>query len=114
MFPHKQEKKLKNRINKDTSSIYELITELIFDQSDNLNQSQFEEVLSNGIDMFVDDLVESTLEFGKFNIEEWERFLGGTVPSPLNRDSVEVWLLQNLEYYKQTPQRSLDKLENIR
>ncbi|MGL5049408.1 MAG: minor capsid protein [Fusobacteriaceae bacterium] len=114
MFPEKQEIKLRSRINKNTSNIYEYIEFLVNNEETKFNQSDFDDIINKDIDKFIDDLVDSTIEFAKFNQEEWKKVLGKTIPSPLNKDSTEKFLMENLEYYRGTPQRAIDKMEKIR
>lgn len=114
MFPDKQELRLKNRINNNTKSIYEFIADTVYNQKIELDQVEFDDLLNEHVNQFIDDLVKSTVEFASFSQDKWKEVLGGAIPSPLNPDDTEKWLLQNLAYYKDTPRRAVEKLEDIR
>lgn len=114
MFPDKQELRLKNRINNNTKSIYEFIADTVYNQKLELDQVEFDDLLNEHVNQLIDDLVKSTVEFASFSQEEWEKVLKGDVPSPLHASDTEKWLLSNLETYKSTPQKAVDKLDNIR
>lgn len=114
MFPEKQELKLKNRINKSTSSVYEYIADIVYNQNLDLSQETFDKILNDKVESLIDDLVQSTVDFAYFSQEKWKEVLGGAIPSPLNPNDTEKWLLQNLAYYKDTPRRAVEKLEDIR
>ncbi|MGL5965140.1 MAG: hypothetical protein ACRCZ2_12205, partial [Fusobacteriaceae bacterium] len=111
MFPHKEEKKLKYRINIVTEDIFKEIEKL---QGTSKSQYKFDKAVEKKINQFIDGLVDSTIEFAKFTKEEWEEVLKGTLPSPLNENDTEKWLLENIAIYKATPQTAVDKLDKTR
>ncbi|MGL6025383.1 MAG: minor capsid protein [Cetobacterium sp.] len=111
MFPHKEEKKLKYRINTVTEDIFKEIEKL---QGTSKSQYKFDKAVEKKINQFIDELVDSTIEFAKFTKEEWEEVLKGTLPSPLNENDTEKWLLENIAIYKATPQTAVDKLDKTR
>lgn len=114
MFPEKEEVRLKNRINNSTKSIYEYIADIVYNQKLDLSQETFDKMLNEKVESLVEDLVKSTVDFAYFSQEKWKEVLGESIPSPLNQDDTEKWLLQNLVYYKETPSRAVEKLGKIR
>lgn len=109
MFPHKQELKLKNKINNNTKHIISELEKYV-DKSEIV----YDEIIEEYAGKFIDDLVQSTVDFAYFNKEEWEKVLGGTLPSSLNKNDTQKWLIDNLVYYRETPEKAVEKLNNIR
>ncbi|MGL5965053.1 MAG: hypothetical protein ACRCZ2_11765 [Fusobacteriaceae bacterium] len=82
MFPEKQEIKLRSKINKNTSSVYEYIEFLVNNEETKLNQNDFDDIINKDIDKFIDDLVDSTIEFAKFTKDEQAEMLPIVEPVP--------------------------------
>lgn len=111
MFPEAEELKLKASIDKSLSPALKKFFEL--KGKSDIPVEEIEKFVEDNIEQFIEELADRAMDFKSFTKSEFEDLLKREMESS-GIDRTKSWIEKNLTIYLATPEKMVDKINNIR